>query len=145
MGSSQIFHSSFPVLKKPLQLESHGHSDHCCSSAKVELKPLAVAKNKSNSISTNDSAMDSGAEDDLEGPTGNSNIEKLLTLKYQPCREIFSDAFLAENKIEPDWKAAKISGQEYYEGYLMKLGYKGNIPSSFDYTVYNIQRTSSKR
>ena len=133
------------MLKKPLQAESHGHSDHCCSSAQVELEPLSVEKSKSNSISTNDSANDSGAEDDMDGPTSNSNIERLLTLKYQPCRDIFSESFLTENKIEPDWIAAKISGQEYYEGYLMKLGYKGNIPSSFDYTVYNIQRSSSKR
>jgi hypothetical protein len=83
--------------------------------------------------------------DDEDGNTRNSNIERLLNLKYQFCRDLFSKDFLEANKIEPDWKGAMISGKEYYEGYLMKLGYKGNIPSSHDYTVYNIQRTSSKR
>jgi hypothetical protein len=66
-------------------------------------------------------------------------------LKYQPCRDLFSDAFLAANAIGPDWRAAKISGIDYYEKYLLQNKYKDNIPSSCDYTVYNIQRTSSKR
>ena len=52
--------------------------------------------------------------------------------------------FLAENKIEPNWQAAKISGKDYHEKFLLKNKYK-DIPSSYDYTVYNIQRTSSKR
>ena len=82
------------------------------------MKPLSVAKSKCNSISTYNSAMDSSAEDDFMGPTGNSNIEKLLTLKYKPCREFFSERFLANNNIEPDMKVAKISGREYFEGYL---------------------------
>ena len=74
-----------------------------------------------------------------------SNIDKHLNLTYKFCRDLFSEEFLATNKIEPDWKGAKISGKDYYHGFLLKQAYKGNIPSSHDYTVYNIQRTSSKR
>ena len=69
-------------------------------------------------------------EDDSDHNIGNSSIEKLLTLKYKPSSHYFTPEFLSENEIEPDWKAAKITGQEYFEGFLLKTGYKGNIPSS---------------
>ena len=49
------------------------------------------------------------------------------------------------NNIGPDWIAAKISGKEYQDGYLAKIGYSRNIPSSCDYTVYNMTRVPSKR
>lgn len=99
---------------------------------------------KSQRIEFNDGkAMESEEEGDQN--IGNSSIEKLLTLKYRPSSHFFTPEFLSENEIEPDWKAAKISGQEYIEGFLLKTGYKGNIPSSLDYTVYNIKRASSKR
>jgi hypothetical protein len=62
-----------------------------------------------------------------------------------PCHELFSKEFLEINNIEPDWKAAKISGYDYYHNYLLKDGYSDNIPSSLEYTVYNIQRSCSKR
>jgi hypothetical protein len=133
------------VLKKTIPVVTKAQFKTTRSLEIMKPMPMTIT-GKPVSISTDDdSVMDSADEEDLDCPTGNSNIEKLLTLKYQPCRDLFSPSFLAENKIEPDWKAAKISGREYYEGYLLKLGYKGNIPSSYDYTVYNIQRSSSKR
>lgn len=85
---------------------------------------------------------ESGSEED---EPKNSYIDKLLNLKYLPCKNLFSEAFLSANKISPEWCAAKISGQNYYENFLLKNKYKDNIPSSCDYTVYNIKRTCSKR
>jgi hypothetical protein len=76
---------------------------------------------------------------------GTSHIDKALKLKYAPCSQLFSPEFLQANAIEPDWIAAKISGQEYQANYLIKSGYKNTIPSSVDYTVYNVQRKSSRR
>lgn len=83
------------------------------------MNSIDMEKCKSNCVSTSDSALHSVRDfDDEEGTTRNSNIERHLNLKYQFCRDLFSNEFLEANKIEPDWKVAMISGKEYYEGYL---------------------------
>ena len=84
-------------------------------------------------------------DDDDDDVPKNYNIDRLLNLKYQRCRDFFSEAFLTTNNIAPDWCAAKISGRDFLEKFLLQNRYRENIPSSCDYTVYNIQKVSSKR
>ena len=57
--------------------------------------------------------IESEDDSEIEGPAGNSSIEKLLPLKYKLCKDLFSAEFLESNKIKPEWTAAKITGKEY--------------------------------
>jgi hypothetical protein len=60
----------------------------------------------------NDDTISEDASE-IDVPTSNSSIEKLLNLKYKLCKDLFSPEFLTTNNIGPDWRAAQISGKEY--------------------------------
>ena len=55
-------------------------------------------------------------------------MHKILDLVYEKCSYLFAEDLLEKAKINPDWRAAKISGKDHHS-YLLESGFKGKIPS----------------